>query len=561
MGGNAGDPSPGSGIVAPSVPASSLHDTPPQARLLLKVDAPYAAPGHSLTLTATSDRAVTGTGTVIEIFDLATGVLIAGCASGSQCSVAYSARAGIHTFAAFVTPFTRNLPTQTSIASSNQVEASWIGVTLAAQRSVASPGQAVDITAASTVGLDGTGRLLEIYDAVSHVRLTYCSSGNTCSTSLRQPVGGSKSLLAAIAPPSDVIPGPDQIAAQSNVLKVSWLSVAVRAVTTSSQPGGVIHVVATANTNVAQTPWSIGILDQDGQLVGPVCKSGISCSATVEVTTTLPSFTAVIGTVPAQGQGRSNKVVQKVSGPSTLVDIQAQSPLVQPMVHASQFLWGVDSCKSFTSGIYPQVASQLGRPDFWGRYLTDTMCPGISADEVAAAHQLDMGILPIYNDYVCSDVVGYDTAQQYASAAVNAAQNLGIAQGVALAIDIEPPGDACPGAGNVDAGFISGWYDGVVAAGYVPAYYGNGTAQSEFATAYCAAVGSRPEIADNSHVWTFEPSLLGGYTKGDQPDWGLANDTSCPEHGTAWQFQIGSNSADPDVDQDLLTSDFPLWYP
>ena len=94
----------------------------------------------------------------------------------------------------------------------------------------------------------------------------------------------------------------------------------------------------------------------------------------------------------------------------------------------------------------------------------------------------------------------------------------------------------------------------------MPAFYGNGGAGSVFASAYCAAVTARPEVANNSHLWTFEPSLWGGYSKGNAPDWGLAYNTQCPEHGTVWQYMLSAGST-PDVDHDLMVSDFPLWYP
>src|SRR5207247_8574766 len=75
-----------------------------------------------------------------------------------------------------------------------------------------------------------------------------------------------------------------------------------------------------------------------------------------------------------------------------------------------------------------------------------------------------------------------------------------------FAIDIEPPGDACPGAAYVDSGFIDGWYEGVHDAGYTPVYYGNGTAGSEFARAWCAAVSAVPSDRkstrlNSSHEW------------------------------------------------------------
>src|SRR4029077_11278417 len=93
----------------------------------------------------------------------------------------------------------------------------------------------------------------------------------------------------------------------------------------------------------------------------------------------------------------------------------------------------------------------------------------------------------IYNEYNCSAVVGYDTGMGYAREATAVAEHITIPQGRVIAIDIEPPGAACPGAVHVDSGFVRGWYDGVSGAGYVPLFYGNGTAGSEFGAAWCQA--------------------------------------------------------------------------
>jgi hypothetical protein len=172
-----------------------------------------------------------------------------------------------------------------------------------------------------------------------------------------------------------------------------------------------------------------------------------------------------------------------------------------------------------------------------------------------------MGILPIYNEYNCSRVVGYDTGRQYASESLSAAAVLQIPKGRVLAIDIEPPGDACPGAVNVDAGFIQGWFDGITGGGYAPTYYGNGTAGSEFASAWCAAVTAQPDVAARSYLWSFQPSLLGNFSKAVSPGF-APNNTGCPGHMVAWQYQIDSSMAgQSDVDLDEALSTMPLWYP
>jgi hypothetical protein len=128
-----------------------------------------------------------------------------------------------------------------------------------------------------------------------------------------------------------------------------------------------------------------------------------------------------------------------------------------------------------------------------------------------------------------------------------------------LAIDIEPPGDYCPGAAYVDAGFVQGWFDGITVANFAPMYYGNGTVGSEFESAWCRAVSARPEIAISSYLWTFEPSLLGRFTRAKAPDY-TPSGPGCAANMAAWQYVL-STGARPDVDSDEAISRLPLWVP
>jgi hypothetical protein len=202
----------------------------------------------------------------------------------------------------------------------------------------------------------------------------------------------------------------------------------------------------------------------------------------------------------------------------------------------------------------------LGTPDFWGRYMTRTYnCPGISASDVSIAASHHVGILPIYNDYDCNAVRTYNVGLRYGTEATAAAANLGIPQGRVVAVDIEPYGEQCPGAARVDAAFIEGWYDGVMAAGYIPLYYGNGTAGSEFGNAWCKAVNERPEVAVDSFLWTFQPSLVGRFTKAKAPEF-YPYSPGCAGNFAAWQYMLSAGSR-PDVDHDEALSTLPLWYP
>jgi hypothetical protein len=69
-----------------------------------------------------------------------------------------------------------------------------------------------------------------------------------------------------------------------------------------------------------------------------------------------------------------------------------------------------------------------------------------------------------------------------------------------------------------------------------------------------------PGIATGSELWSFEPSILGAYAKAGAPAYSPYN-PGCAGNMEAWQYQIGSNSPDPDIDSDEAMSSLPLWYP
>jgi hypothetical protein len=551
--------------VTPSVPIWTLAVAGPQPRVQLESNVSALKPGQNAILTATASLTMTGTRSAIEIFDQTTATLVGACMQASQCLVAYAADSGVHTFAAYITPPDANQPTE-NVVTSNSVTVSWFSVALAASTaSIVTPGKPVTMTATATADVGSAGYQLGLYDKASGTRLTYCSRGTTCSTTLTKEHAGTRSLVAYVSVASETSSLPD-VQAQSATVTATWIGITLDANTSQPQRGNTVFMRATANIDVTNTPWSIGIYDEQGELVAAACKTGSSCSAKVSIATgSKPWFTAVIGTArPIVDAGASAlvKLVRTVQIHTSLLNVQVRSAAVQP----TRLLWGVDSCKPFTAdvkaahGLYPTVKRFWGSPDFWGRYLTRTYnCPGISATEIAAAAHKQMGILPIYNDYDCSAVRTYGVGLRYASEAAAAATILGIPAGTVLAVDIEPYGEQCPGAANVDAGFIQGWYDGIMFANFAPMYYGNGTAGTEFASAWCRAVTARPEIAMNSYLWSFEPSLIGRFTKAKAPRYSpLA--PGCEANMAAWQYML-SPGGRVDVDSDEAISRLPLWFP
>jgi len=551
--------------VTPSIPSWTLSAAGPQTRVQLTASDSALKPGQETVLTATAGASVSGTSSAIQIFDQSAKVLVGACMQESRCQVAYAAKSGVHTFAAYIAPPIAGQPAGNVLAS-NAVTVAWFGVKLSTSApAVVGPGKAVTFTAITTADVSGTGYQLGLFDQTSGNRLTFCSRGTACSTTLTKEQAGARSIIAYVAAAAETLP-PPAVQAQSAAIKATWLGVTLDANTTHPQRGTTVFMRATANVDVTGTPWSIGIYDQNGDLVSSACKTGTTCSARVTITTgSTPWFTAVVGAVRPIVDGGASTLVQIVRSAqrqASLINIQARSNPVQP----TRLLWGVDSCKPITTdptganGLYTQVARYYGSPDFWGRYMTRTYnCLGISTTEIAAASYRKMGILPIYNDYDCSAVRTYNVGLRYANEASAAAGGLGIPQGAVLAIDIEPPGDYCPGAARVDAGFVEGWYDGILDAGYAPLYYGNGTAGSEFASAWCRAVSERPEVAANSYLWSFEPSLLGRFTKAKAPEYSPLQ-PGCAGNVAAWQYVL-SSGARPDVDSDEAISKLPLWFP
>jgi len=552
--------------VVPSVPQASVGGLAlGAASLTLSADRSSPRSGESVILTATASASVSGTESAIEIFDQTTGTLAGACMQSSRCLVGYTAAGGVHTFSAFVTPpaSIAPAPAKTGTITSNAIQVSWLGVGLKVSLpSVVGPDKPVLLTATSSIDVGRLGFVLMFWDSTAGQRLTFCSSGTSCSTMLSEPAAGLHGIVALVADNASATPA-SGVRATSDPVSATWLSAELSASSTTLHTGGTVYLTATSNVDLTDTPWSMGIFDQSGNLIGKACKSGRTCNAQVTLGSEAPSwYSAAIGvqTPPANESTTVGQLLRTVAQSAPLRDIQVRSAAVQP----SRVLWGVDSCKPLTTdpaasgGLYPQVSRMLGAPDFWGRYLTTTPnCPGISAAEVAAAASHHLGILPIYNEYYCSAVAGYDVGVGYAEGATSAAARLGIPRGTVLVIDIEPPGEWC--SGGVDGAFIEGWYDGVSGAGYAPGYYGDGTASSTFGQAWCTAVADRAEVAAGSYLWSFEPSLLGRYTKATAPAY-EPNQTACAGRMVAWQYEL-SSGADPDVDHDEALSKLPLWYP
>jgi len=557
---------------APIVDANPLHQPSPSlgsrpVQLTLTADKANLAYGSTVILDASSPLNVTDTPWSIEIFDQTKGTMVGACAQSNDCKVAYTGKTGVHSFVAFVANPTTTIPVNHIKLISNNVGVRWLGIGLVAgDPSIVAPNKPITFTAFASEEVSSIGYRIVLRDAGTGEQLTYCSRGTTCSTALVESASGVHAVIATLEPESPALhSGAADVRTDSGAVYGTWLGLHLDATTTATSQGGVVWLTATANADLSHTPWSIFILSQSGQQIGQPCNATLCSSSVTLGPDDNTQFMAVIAgqANPAQASGPLATALRQLPLVSPKLDIQASSPLVKPM----RVLWGVDSCRAFTqdptgtTGMYGQVVSAYGgAPDFWGRYLTTTNnCPGLSPAEMLAAHAHHMGILPIYDDYDCSAVQGYSVGLGYAQAAGAQMIADGIPAGTGVAVDIEPPGAACPGASFVDPGFLKGWYDGIMGLHYQPIYYGDATPGSAFQRGWCTLVGAYPDLATTAYIWSFEPSLLGSYSKATAPGF-APNGLGCGGLQFTWQFELSSGST-PDVDTDEALSRLPLWYP
>ena len=101
--------------------------------------------------------------------------------------------------AAYGTPTVANQPTE-NVFTSNPSTVSWSSVAIAAASSpMVGPGKPVTVTATATAEVGSSAYKLGLYDQSSGTRLTYCSHGTTCSTTLTKDQAGSRSIVAYVS--------------------------------------------------------------------------------------------------------------------------------------------------------------------------------------------------------------------------------------------------------------------------------------------------------------------------------------------------------------------------
>src|SRR5207248_7679905 len=144
---------------------------------------------------------------------------------------------------------------------------------------------------------------------------------------------------------------------------------------------------------------------------------------------------------------------------------------------------GVDSADPITPVFLADIASSLGTPQFFGRYLSGRYA--MTADEVRFAFSQGIRILVLDARRGPTPDLGYAAGQLAATNAVASAVELGVPSGVGIFRDVET--DA-----TIDSGFVRGYVDTLRGSSYVAGFYGN-PANGAFSSAYCGAVAANAD--------------------------------------------------------------------
>lgn len=250
------------------------------------------SPGQSVHLTATSNADVGPSPYYISIFDTTTNTRVALCAAGSSCSTDYWFNAStIKDFFAYIGSNSASAPPQPVLVSSNNhVEITWLTVGLQISPQLVSPNQAVNLSATSSISLNGSNYAIALYDTSSGW-ITACWNASSCSTSVVQASPTVHNFIAYIDTGGQANP-PAQVQAQSAIGSAGWISVAVRAcnypvsqcpsnsTTNGTVVNGPLTLTAATQVDVSTYGYAIQILDPTGN-VKSTCTSGLQCSATV----------------------------------------------------------------------------------------------------------------------------------------------------------------------------------------------------------------------------------------------------------------------------------------
>jgi serine/threonine protein kinase len=175
--------------------------------------------GELVTITATTNRNVAGTGQVIQIYNPDTGFIHKTCESGATCSVGGRRENVTAAYQARISD-----PSGSNVeARSERITVTWEpspgptwNVNISASQQTANNGELVTITATANRNVAGTGYVIQIYNPDTGFIHKTCSSGSTCT------VGGRRENVTVSYQARISHPDGTDVQTQSGRTTVTW---------------------------------------------------------------------------------------------------------------------------------------------------------------------------------------------------------------------------------------------------------------------------------------------------------------------------------------------------
>lgn len=262
--------------------SAPAHASPAPTRVQLASTASEFPAGGSVTLTATVNQELDGSGTRVAIWDVTTGVEVRVCTSGTSCAtdpVSFTAGPK-RQYQAFVTtasqPTTRTAPLVTS--STVPVSRQRWSVRLSASAGDAAAGDSYTVTAIANQDLGATG---DAYRLVirngSGTQVAACTTGTTCEGTVTAGTSG-QTILATV---ENADGGDVQVTSnQARVLDRIYEVVLTSTLTTNTA------LTATVNQPL-ESGHSIELFETVSGTVVATCTTGPTCATTITGVTNL----------------------------------------------------------------------------------------------------------------------------------------------------------------------------------------------------------------------------------------------------------------------------------
>lgn len=222
-------------------------------------------------------------------------------------------------------------------------------------------------------------------------------------------------------------------------------------------------------------------------------------------------------------------------------------PVQRTLATSGGAWWGIDTVDNVQTGnLIAQTTSELGAPQFVGRYLIYSS--EISGGEARYIHHQGLSILLI-DDPNRAFTSGTADAQQ----GLAQAHSLGVPHGVAIFRDVET-------SDPVSSTYIAAYVAAFVGSGYIPGFYEN-PINGSFSGAYCALA---PAAVRGALLYSSEPEHTGSNPRRSaRPHFG-PNVPGCANHTAAWQYLergLFPTGTWPNVDVDEVPARFSpdLW--